>query len=133
MCKTMKPHSEFYTLSDGRPRNPCKECKKGAPRQQDPEDTRRYQLWHLYKITPQQFNRMLAEQEGRCAICLTDKPGLSNFAVDHDHRCCSGRRSCGQCVRGLLCLKCNMSLGWVERNSEGLKNYQERYEASPTS
>lgn len=35
---------------------------------------------------------------------------LYNFAVDHDHRCCSGQDSCGQCIRGIICRDCNMAM-----------------------
>jgi hypothetical protein len=56
----------------------------------------------------------------QCETC--DRPlyigksrgGAHGFAVDHDHDCCSGR-SCGRCVRGLLCTSCNTGLGQLER------------------
>lgn len=35
--------------------------------------------------------------------------------IDHAHTCCEGRRSCGSCIRGMLCNGCNMALGAVER------------------
>jgi hypothetical protein len=31
--------------------------------------------------------------------------------VDHDHICCPGNYSCGECLRGLLCNDCNMGIG----------------------
>ena len=34
--------------------------------------------------------------------------------IDHDHACCpTGGRSCGGCVRGVICRSCNMALGHV--------------------
>ena len=76
------------------------------------------QLRKTYNITQADYDRMLAEQGGCCAICRTDKPGrgrfggrFKNFCVDHDHACCPGKKSCGKCVRGLLCLDCNHALG----------------------
>lgn len=36
------------------------------------------------------------------------------LVVDHDHRCCPGVTSCGECVRGLLCSNCNCAAGLVQ-------------------
>jgi hypothetical protein len=37
--------------------------------------------------------------------------GNGGFHVDHDHACCPGTRSCGKCIRGMLCNRCNTGLG----------------------
>lgn len=68
-----------------------------------------------YKLTRGQWFDLLDAQGGGCAICgRTESPGIAGrytFHVDHDHACCPGRRSCGKCVRGLLCNHCNPMLG----------------------
>lgn len=55
-----------------------------------------------FGLTPEQYDAMLAEQGGVCAIC--QRPDADRrLAVDHDHA--TGR------VRGLLCKSCNKALG----------------------
>ncbi len=57
------------------------------------------------------FFALLAIQDGRCAICLSSDPQASGeWHVDHDHLCCPGTRTCGKCVRGLLCFSCNTKI-----------------------
>lgn len=63
-----------------------------------------------------------------------------NLAIDHDHSCCPGNDSCGNCVRGVLCRGCNIVLGWVEKGGldeeglQGLLEYlsgKEHFEVEP--
>jgi hypothetical protein len=63
---------------------------------------------------------MLVAQDMKC--CLCDSLLLDGYVVDHDHTCCPTReRTCGQCIRGLLCGACNTHLGYIER----LPNFEE--------
>lgn len=64
-----------------------------------------------------------------CGICgaATMKNGNS-LHVDHDHACCPGERSCGACIRGVLCYVDNVHF---ERflDSPRVVAYLERTEA----
>lgn len=70
-----------------------------------------------YGITPERYEEMFAEQGGVCALCRGPEPVAGrSLAVDHDHRCCAdSKRSCGLCVRGLLCSRCNTILAVIEK------------------
>lgn len=70
-------------------------------------------LIHKYGITVEQHEAMLADQGGGCAICGGPTKDGREFYVDHDHTCCSGERTCGNCVRGLLCGECNLGIGYL--------------------
>lgn len=79
-------------------------------------------------MTVEQFQELNDAQGGRCAVCGEAPDG--NLHVDHDHSCCPGRNSCGECVRGLLCGKCNKALGMFKDDPERLRSaasYLEEY------
>jgi len=71
-----------------------------------------------YRLTSEEFDVKLKEQEGKCPLCLTV---LENPDVDHDHSCCSQRYTCGKCTRGLLCHSCNTALGLFDESKEVLQ------------
>lgn len=139
-CGLSKPPEEWpQRKTPGRPPY-CKPCQadwgrayRAANRERVRSESRRQRLariardpigelrreWnnHLkskYSITADQFDAMMEAQNGLCGIC--GKPPVENrrLAVDHDHRCCPGPKSCGKCVRGLLCTSCNPKLGFFE-------------------
>lgn len=76
------------------------------------KDKRREQKFGL---TPGQYDEMLAEQQGVCAICKQPSPSRA-LAVDHDHQ--TGA------VRGLLCTGCNVGLGNFRDDTELLARAQ---------
>jgi hypothetical protein len=77
------------------------------------ERQRWYRMRAKFGIEREDYERMLAEQDGGCAICGCGLEGerYGTFPVDHDHACCPGQKSCGRCVRGLPCDDCNVGLG----------------------
>lgn len=72
-----------------------------------------------YKILPEQYTSILLKQDNRCAICQVYLL-VGNVAMDHDHNCCPGQVSCGQCIRGILCIRCNVGLGMFKDNVNAL-------------
>lgn len=73
------------------------------------------QLRSKYRLEYPAYAEVLKAQDGHCALCATtpEQEG-KRLAVDHDHGCCVGNRTCGACLRGLLCSRCNMALSFVE-------------------
>lgn len=84
-------------------------------RDKDETEKRAYRL-KRYGLTPEQYDVLLTQQGGVCAICGTDEPGGrwgTMFSVDHDHA--SGA------VRGLLCGGCNLVLGHAKDDAARLR------------
>jgi Recombination endonuclease VII len=63
-----------------------------------------------HNITLERFNQILVDQNSQCAICKS----WEKLVIDHDHACCPSRGSCGNCIRGLICHRCNRLLGIME-------------------
>lgn len=83
---------------------------------------RRKAVKHLYNLTPDVHDALLQSQGGKCAIgSCTSRVDL-NSPIDHDHACCSGKRSCGKCVRGILCSRHNTGLGAFQDNPNELRD-----------
>lgn len=78
-------------------------------------------LWKNYRITVEDYDRMLRDQGGGCAICGGQDTRGHEFSVDHDHACCPDRTSCGTCVRGLLCNMCNAGVGMFRDRADVLE------------
>jgi hypothetical protein len=113
-CGVEKPSEAFSrdrTAKDGKTHR-CKQCAIATSQihrlkwhTKDPRHYERLELTRKFGLTLAEYDRMLEQQNGRCAICRTETPGRnrSRFLIDHDHA--TGR------VRGLLCNACNMGIG----------------------
>lgn len=89
--------------------------RRKAKEKNDPQiqrQKRNQQLKRTYGITVEQYESMLAAQNGVCAICFRGPTGVRPLHVDHCHR--TGK------VRGLLCHQCNWYLGTLDKDPETL-------------
>jgi hypothetical protein len=93
-----------------------------AWREANPQECRRLHIerrFRQYGVTQEWYDKTLAEQGGRCAMCGSNDPQneWNTFHVDHDHSCCSKScHACDNCRRGLLCSVCNTKLGVFEKS-----------------
>ena len=87
---------------------------------------RRMAFWanikRTYKLTEEQYRKILDEQDGRCGVCgktivcptdYVGGDGKKKAYLDHDHE--TGE------VRGLLCKPCNLALGVLGDNAGGVR------------
>jgi hypothetical protein len=128
-CEQDKPSAHFSphpTTTDGLS-NKCKDCvsaynklrhskrtreeldlinaKRRANRNTWKTDRKKH-FKRAYGITVEDYETMLANQNGVCKICNRPCKSGKSLAVDHCHE--TGK------VRGLLCAKCNTNLGRIE-------------------
>lgn len=76
---------------------------------------RKANLKRHYGMAVEEYESMRAAQGGCCAICGIDSESslFKRLYVDHDHDT--------QIIRGLLCYRCNASLGQFGDNLKGLQ------------
>ena len=122
-CGESKPLDRFVQdrrYADGH-RNMCLDCRRHQERgryKATKEQYRHYRLKWYYGLSQDDVDTRLLEQDG-CAVCHTwESKGRGDWHVDHDHACCPGPRSCGECVRGILCSTCNKGLGLLKDNPD---------------
>ncbi len=113
-CKKMKDESEFnYNfIAKDRLQAHCKKCQS--------ECARKRQLFQKFGITEIKYKSMLKSQNNKCLICKQSETAINThdgkikqLSVDHCHK--TGK------VRGLLCNKCNLALGYTSDDIEILK------------
>lgn len=106
----------------------CTYTRRDTMLSRDPIVQKNWKLKWKFGIDLNEYNRILGEQNGVCAICgklnnrLRKNGKIFDLDVDHCH--ITGK------VRGLLCNRCNKGMGDFNDNVELLKraiNYLEKY------
>lgn len=96
-CNLTKPLSDYFFRKDSQKHQTlCKTCWHND------------QMVRNYGIGLDEYERMLEEQQGVCAICGLEQNSKRNtrLCVDHCHDTGS--------VRGLLCDRCNRGIGLLQ-------------------
>lgn len=135
------PNRPYYSLGK------CKECyyldynTKKNNSVEGKAYWRAHNLKRDFDLTVQQYDDMLAFQNGVCALCGKPQAGGQRLAVDHKHDINTASQAArrvgghsqpydGSKVRGLLCCACNRVVGYLD-NSEWMAKaveYLRKYE-----
>jgi hypothetical protein len=96
-------------------KNPEKfKLKNNTWAENNPDKNKNRRLRRLYGITIEEYNQMLKEQNGVCAICSRAETSkhqngkVKGLSVDHNH--ITGE------IRQLLCSNCNLAIGLIGDN-----------------
>lgn len=128
-CGEVKPTTEFSRRnSNGKWgfQSYCKECRNKKYKQYQIDNQEKYKrlnrnnhLKKKYGLTFEDLEKMLRDQDNKCAICGKElflhgaSVDYNKIArVDHDHK--TGE------IRGLLCDSCNIGLGKFRDNTDYL-------------
>jgi len=119
VCLEEKNLGEFrVSYRAPRRRRICRNCERHRCLERHrlrQDDRRKYHLEHRcrqYGLTPREYERMVVNQDGRCAIC--ERPlDCMHQTIDHCHR--TGK------VRGIVHRNCNLVLGNAREDARVLQ------------
>ena len=78
-----------------------------------------------YSISVDAYIAIIASGCTAAALGATECSGP--IGVDHDHLCCPGKKSCGKCIRGALCLSHNLAEGHYDRAKSWVESYRSKH------
>jgi len=127
MCRKCKEVKSFPNFSKSGKKYPdglagwCKPCMKvyaadyyRRNSQKMRIKARKSQLRLYFNLSVEDYENMYRAQNGACAVCRGQSTDGRRLAVDHCH-------STGK-VRGLLCYRCNIGIGYLKDSPERLRD-----------
>lgn len=135
-CKVFKGLNEFYKDKNQKYGvfmycKVCDDARRKVYQGKNPNYAIEKHLRQRFGMSIAKRQEMIDNQRGMCKICQTTDPGSRGWQIDHDHSCCPGRqKTCGKCIRGLICISCNKGLGDFKDNPDILRKaiqYLESY------
>lgn len=121
-CNQLKPLNDFdkHKLKKDGLRNECKRCSldyQNAYRKSrhQSEEYKYYcklrNIKYNYGLDKEQYELLISSG---CMVCKS----RDYLFIDHDHSCCPGVKTCGKCIRGILCRNCNHAEGHLKSDPE---------------
>lgn len=128
-CLEEKPLTEFYKdkgFKDGH-HCMCKTCKNSKTQKWRENNREHYNQsmkkynnanykklrLQRYKLSVEEYDKMLEQQNHKCAVCSKTPDGIRPLVIDHNHK--TGK------VRELLCYGCNRVMAAFDDNQLFLK------------
>src|ERR1700722_11345571 len=120
-CKQSKSLDQFHKspCNSGGVHTYCKDCTKTRDARRTPAQTKRNNLRNMYGMTEDDYTYLMDAQDGLCYLCekaflLMPRtvPDIDHYHGHHHIR--KAQKGCLECIRGLLCNRCNMVLGLME-------------------
>ena len=128
-CGILKPLDDFHNNKnrrDGKVAS-CKPCAIHKTKQWQKDNPEKFataqfkRRYSRYGLSVWQYLFMKATQKV-CKACGDFPAEGKTLVVDHDHACCPGETSCGECVRFLLCSNCNTAFGLLKEDPDRIQN-----------
>jgi hypothetical protein len=121
-CKENKKIDEFNKYQLKTKYLKCKNCESKM--------NRHYYIFATYKLTNEEYEKLLKEQNNVCKICgkyetAKLKGVIKRLSVDHCH---TSEKNGQLKIRGLLCHHCNQGLGAFRDNPDYLRKAAEYLE-----
>ena len=113
-CYYEKDLSQFASKNDKR----CKDCKNSQQKayyRNNKEQVKLRSIKRKYKLSKDDYYKLL---ENGCEVCGASDP----LVVDHNHNCCPSNVTCGNCIRGALCKRCNIAEGLFKNDPNKVQN-----------